>query len=166
MDETERSNWSNPVMWLLIGLPVVSMIFGIGLVVIANRDSDDAIVDTVQRTGQMQTADLTPDAVAGQRALSAVVRIGKGTVDVIPVKGDFNRRASLKLSLLHPAHSADDKVMTLMPSETGWHAQHDVDLGSEWNVRLEAIDGHWRIAGRLPKGQRAALLQPALGGGG
>lgn len=165
MDETERSKWSNPVMWLLVGLPVVSMIFGIGLVIIANRDSDDAIIDTVQRTGQMQTADVAPDSVAGQRALSAVVRIGKGTVDVIPVKGEFDRGAPLKLRLLHPAHSAGDEVLTLAPSETGWHVQHDVDLGSEWNVRLEAADGHWRIAGRLPKGQRAALLQPALGGG-
>lgn len=162
MEQHERSKWTNPVMWLLVGLPVLSMVFGIGLVVIANRDSDDAIVDKVQRTAQIQVADLGPDALAAQQGFSAVVRVGKGAVEVIPVKGDFDRKAPLKLSLLHPAHSSDDAVLTLAPTETGWRVQHDVDLDSEWNVRLEPADGRWRILGRLPKGQQAVLLQPAL----
>ena len=162
MEQRERSKWSNPVMWLVIGLPLLSMVFGIGLVVVANRDSDDAIVDKVQRTAQMQVADLGPDALAAQRGFTAVVRVGKGAVEVIPVKGEFDRKAPLKLSLVHPAHANDDQVLTLAPTETGWRVQHDVDLGSEWNVRLEPADGRWRILGRLPKGQQAVLLQPAL----
>lgn len=162
MEPTERSKWTNPVMWLLVGLPVVSMIFGIGLVVIANRDSDDAIVDKVDRTAQMQVADLGPDALAQQKKLSAVVHIGTNTIDVIPVNGDFDRNAALKLSLLHPTHATGDDAVTLAPSATGWHAQHAIDLSSEWNVRLEPADGRWRIGGRLPKGQQAVLLSPAL----
>ncbi|GAB6197317.1 FixH family protein [Lysobacter xanthus] len=162
MQQRERSKWSNPVMWLVVGLPVLSMIFGIGLVVVANRDSDDAIVDKVQRTAQMQVADLGPDALAQQRGYSAVVRVAKGAVEVIPVKGDFDRKAPMKLSLLHPARAADDRVLTLAPTETGWRAEQAVDLGNEWNVRLEPVDGRWRILGRLPTGQQAVLLQPAL----
>lgn len=162
MEQNERSKWSNPVMWLVVGLPLLSMVFGIGLVVVANRDSDDAIVDKVQRTAQIQVADLGPDALAAQRGLSAVVRVGKGAIEVIPVKGEFDRGAPLKLSLLHPAHSSDDRVLTLAPTDTGWRVQQDVDLGNEWNVRLEPADGRWRILGRLPKGQQAVLLQPAL----
>ncbi|GAB1596217.1 hypothetical protein PAGU2638_18960 [Lysobacter sp. PAGU 2638] len=152
-------------MWLVIGLPVVSMIFGIGLVVIANVDSDDAIADKVDRTAQMQTADLGPDAYATRHKLSAVVRFGGGAVEVIPVNGDFDRRKPMTLRLLHPAHSAGDATLTLQPSADGWHVMHAVDASSEWNVRLEPLDGRWRIGGRLPKGQKAVLLAPALAGG-
>lgn len=164
MDARERSKWTNPVMWLLVGLPLASIVFGVGLVIVANRDADDAVVDKVQRTAQIQVTDLGPDALAAQRGLSAVVRVGKGTVDVIPVKGAFDRKATLKLSLLHPARSADDAVLTLAPTDTGWHAQREVRLDNEWNVRLEPVDGRWRILGRLPRGQQAVLLQPALPG--
>ena len=112
MDKRERSKWSNPVMWLLVGLPVASVVFGIGLVVIASRDSNDAVVDPVRRTAQMQVVDLGPDALAQRRKLSAVVRITGGAVEVIPVSGDFDRKAPLRLSLLHPSRSDDDRVLT------------------------------------------------------
>lgn len=164
MQPDKRSKWSNPVMWLVVALPVVSMIFGIGLVVIANRDSDDAIVDKVDRTAQMQVADLGPDARAQQMKLGAVVRVGGGAVDVLPVQGDFDRSATLRVSLVHPTHSVDDRVIDVKPGPLGWHAAFKVDAGSEWNVRLEPADGRWRIGGRLPKGQQAVALQPALSG--
>ena len=164
MDGNERSTWSNPVMWLVVGLPVVSMIFGIGLVVIASRDSDDAIADKVDRTAQMQVADLGPDARAQQMKLSAVVRVGGGAIDVIPVQGAFDRNLPLKLSLLHPTHAADDRTIDMQPSPLGWHAAFDVDHTSEWNVRLAPRDAGWRIGGRLPKGQQAIVLTPAMQG--
>jgi hypothetical protein len=162
MPPDEPSKWSNPVMWLVVGLPVVSMIFGTGLVAIANRDSDDAIVDKVERTAQMQVADLSPHARAKKMKLSAVVRVGGGAIDVIPVQGEFDRRQPLKLSLLHPTHAADDRVIDVLPSQLGWHAAFEVDGTSEWNVRLAPADDRWRIGGRLPKGQQAVALQPAL----
>lgn len=164
MEPTERSKWTNPVMWLLVGLPLASVVFGVGLVVIANRESNDAIVDTVKRTAQIQVADLGPDALAAQRGYSAVLRVGGGAVEAIPVKGEFDRRAALRVRLLHPARSADDRVLVLQPTALGWRAVQDVDTGNEWNVRLEPLDGRWRISGRLPKGQQAVLLQPALAG--
>lgn len=164
MQPDERSMWSNPVMWLVVGLPVASMVFGIGLVVIASRDSDDAIVDKVDRTAQMQVADLGPDARAQRMKLSAVVRVGGGAIDVLPVQGDFDRSAPLKLSLLHPAHSSDDRVIDVLPSPLGWHAAFKMDGSSGWNVRLEPADASWRIGGRLPKGQQAVALQPAMRG--
>ena len=165
MDPRENSPWRNPVLWLVVGLPLVSMVFGIGLVVIANRGSDDAIVDKVQRTAQVQVADLGPDAYAQQHRLSAVVRVGGGAVDVIPVNGDFDRGHPLRVRFLHPAHSSDDVVVTVAPSATGWRLVQAVDGSNEWNVRLEPLDGHWRIGGRLPKGQHAVVLVPALRGG-
>ncbi|TZF90522.1 FixH family protein [Cognatilysobacter lacus] len=162
MDTAARSQWSNPVMWLVVGLPLVSMVFGIGLVVIADRDADDAIVDKVDRTGQMQVANLDADSRAKQLRLGAVMRFTGDAVQVIPVQGAFDRHAPLRLSLLHPAHSAADRVVIVQPDALGWHAASTVDARQEWNVRLEPMDAHWRISGRLPRGQHAVALQPAM----
>ena len=164
METRERSKWSNPVMWLVVGLPLASMVFGIGLVIIASRESDDAIVDPVRRTAQIQVADLGPDALAQQRRLSAVLRLDGDAIEVIAVDGDFDRTAPLRLSLLHPTHSNADRVFTLAPTEAGWRAKQPVDHGSDWNLRIEPLDRSWRIGGRLPKGQQAARLAPALKG--
>lgn len=162
MDTRERSKWSNPVMWLVIGLPLASMVFGIGLVVIASRESDDAIVDPIRRTAQIQVADLGPDALAQRRRLSAVLRVDGDAVEVIPVEGDFDRAAPLRLSLLHPTHSDSDRALTLARTDVGWRAEEAIDRGSDWNLRIEPLDRSWRIGGRLRKGEQAARLAPAL----
>ncbi|HZX81911.1 MAG TPA: FixH family protein [Lysobacter sp.] len=162
MDNRERSKWSNPVMWLIVGLPLASVVFGVGLVVIASRDSGDVAIDPVRRTAQMQVADLGPDALAQRKKLSAVLRIAGDAIEVIPVDGEFDRASPLRLSLLHPTQSDADRVLTLAPAETGWRIEQAVDPGNDWNLRLEPIDGRWRIGGRLPKGQQAAHLAPAL----
>ncbi|HEY4583515.1 MAG TPA: FixH family protein [Lysobacter sp.] len=166
MDNRERSKWSNPVMWLVVGLPLASVVFGIGLVVIAGRGSNDAVVDPVRRTAQVQVTDIGPDALAQRRKLSAVVRVAGDAIEVIPVDGDFDRKAPLRLSLLHPSRSSDDRTLTLLPTETGWRVEQAPGAGNDWNLRLQPLDGSWRIDGRLPRGQQAAHLAPALKGAG
>lgn len=166
MSRTEPSKWRNPVMWLVAGLPVLSIVAGVGLVVVANLDSTDAVPDEVRRTAQVQVADLGPDALAQREGLSAIVRSDAGIVEVLPVSGGFDRARPLRVVLLHPAKAAEDVTLTLAPTETGWRAQADVDAGHDWNIRLETEDGRWRLLGRLPKGQHAAHVRPALQGDG
>lgn len=166
MGAEQVSKWRNPVMWLVAGLPVLSVVAGISLVVVANRDSTDAVPDHVRRTAQIQVADVGPDATAQQAGLTAIVRSDAGVLEVLPVTGDFDRARPLRIALLHPAKAAEDVTLELAPVETGWRTQAQVDPAHDWNVRLEAADGAWRLLGRLPKGEHAAHLRPALQGGG
>lgn len=166
MSEKHPSPWRNPVMWLLVGLPAASVVAGIALVVIANLDGNDAVPDPVRRTAQIQQVDLGPDAVAQRERLSAIVRSEDGVIEVLPVTGEFDRAKPLRVVLLHPARAAADRALTLAPGPTGWRTKATVDAGHDWNVRLESGDGRWRLLGRLPKGQHAAHLRPALQGGG
>ena len=166
MSEQPPSPWRNPVMWLVVGLPVVSIVAGVSLVVIASRDSNDAVPDRVRRTAQIQVADLGPDAVAQRERLSAIVRSEDGIVEVLPVSGDFQRAAPLRVALTHPARAAEDVSLDLAPTESGWRGRATLDAGHDWNVRVEPADGRWRLLGRLPKGQHAAHVRPALQGGG
>lgn len=162
-----------PMVWLLVAIPAASVIAAVVLLTLAARSSgsDDAVADPVRRTAQIQVADLGPDARARSLKLSAVVRSGKGTVDVMPVNGEFDRAAPLTLSLRHPSHADLDRTLTLKPTKTGWRAQPDspedgsLDLSHDWNVQLAPADGAWRLQGRWPARQQAAYLHPAVEAG-
>ena len=69
-DGHARSHWRNPVMWLVVGLPLLSIVAGVGLVVTAVRTGGaDPVNDPVRRVAQIQTTDLGPDAAAKRLGL-------------------------------------------------------------------------------------------------
>ncbi|WP_202844825.1 FixH family protein [Luteimonas saliphila] len=164
MNESEKKPfWKLPIMWLVIGLPLASVVAGISLLVIATRSGgSDSVRDDVQRVSQIQTANLGPDENARALGLSAVLRADEGVLEVIPATGEFARRATLRLVLQHPSRSAEDLEADLPPSATGWRTEQAIDDGHDWIVELSAADGSWRLRGRLPKQQHAARLAPSL----
>jgi hypothetical protein len=151
------------MVWLLVALPLASVIASALLIYSSvTSGGDDAIADTVERTAQIQDADLGPDARAGQRQLVAVLRIDRDLVELLPVSGDFDRGASLRLALRHPTRADADRQLLLRPQGNGWQARLAVDRSHDWRVMASPVDGSWRILGRLPKGQRATRLGPVL----
>ncbi|ASR44659.1 nitrogen fixation protein FixH [Xanthomonas citri pv. mangiferaeindicae] len=163
MNDNKRPLWRIPVMWLVIGLPLASIVAGVGLLIVATRTGgDDVVNDEVRRVSQIQTTDLGPDAKARQLGLSAIVRIDETMVEAIPATGEFPREANLRLLLQHPTQSEDDLTLELAPTETGWRSTTPIDDGHDWIVQLAPADGTWRLQGRLPKQQHAARLAPSL----
>lgn len=158
----QRAAWRNPMVWLVAGIPVASIVAGLGLVVIALRQPNDAISDQVRRTAQIQVADLGADARAQRSGLRALLRVADGVIVVLPVAGGFDRSAGLVVALRHPARAALDREIELVPSLHGWQAPAEIDAGHDWSVELAPRAAQWRLSGRLPKGQHAILLQPAL----
>lgn len=159
----KRSAWREPMVWLIVALPLASVVAGIALLVTASRSGgSDAIADPVTRTGQVQVADLSPDERARQLGLRAIIRVDKDLLEVLPVGGEFMRDQALRVALHHPTRAAADRTLLLQPTTTGWRIATALDESHDWRVRVTARDGSWRLQGRLPKGQRAALLNPAL----
>lgn len=163
-DGKPESPWRMPIIWLVIALPAVVVIASIGLIFIASDGNNDVIRDDVQRTAQIQTADLGPDAVAAEEKLSAIVRIDAelGIIEVLPVSGKFDTAAPLWLTLAHPTLSSQDQAFVLEPYELGWRAPAELDISHDWKVSLGPEDSHWRLRGRLPKDQQATDLRPSL----
>ncbi len=165
----KRPAWREPMVWLVVAIPVAAIAATITMLVVASRSSgnNDVVDDTVRRTAQVQVADLGPDAVARQMRLSAIVRAdtrGTGAVEVLPVQGGFDRSATLALTLHHPSQAGLDRSFVLAPTATGWRAQGAVDLSHDWNIQLAPPDRRWRLQGRWTARQRAAYLQPAIAG--
>lgn len=165
-NRVKRSAWREPMVWLVAAIPAAAVIATIALLITASRapGNNDAVADKVQRTAQVQVVDLGPDAKARQLHLSAIVRVGKGAIDVLPVDGDFDRNAPLILSLHHPARAELDRTLTLAPVTTGWRVAADLDLTHDWNAQLSPTNSAWRLQGRWSTGQQATYLHPALDG--
>ncbi|WP_298580102.1 FixH family protein [uncultured Luteimonas sp.] len=163
MDKHKQPFWKTPIMWLVIGLPLASVVAGVALVIIASRSGgSDVVSEEVRRVSQIQTADLGPDAQARQLGLSAVLRADEGVLEVIPATGEFERDAPLRVVLQHPSRGSEDLALELAPSETGWRLQRELDDGHDWIVELAPADGSWRLHGRLPRQQHATRLAPSL----
>lgn len=162
-DGPRRPAWREPMLWLVAGVPLAALVGGLWLVFVASRGgSVDAVTDDVRRTGQMQVADLGPDARAAELRLGAVFQVFGDRLRVFPVSGDLPRGEPLALTLLHPQRQAADRTVELVPDDDGWHADGPLDGGHAWIVHLSDTRGTWRLRGRLPAGQQAAHLAPSL----
>lgn len=159
------SPWRQPVIWLVVALVAAAVVGGVAMVRIAGSGGPmDAVADDVTRTGQVQQTELGPDARASELGLSAVLRVDakQGIVELIPVTGTFDREAALVLALHHPLRAAEDRAVQLAPGGSGWRADFEPDASHDWNLQLGPADGAWRLRGRLPRGQQAAHLHPAV----
>ena len=163
-EEEKRSAWREPMVWLIAAIPVAAVVATVALLVTASRSSgtDDSVADNVRRTAQVQVADLDPDARAQQLKLSAIVRIGKNVVEVLPVNGEFEREAPLTLSLQHPSRAELDRTLELAPASTGWRSDAKLELDHDWKVQLVPAGQAWRLQGRWNAHQQATYLHPAL----
>ena len=164
--EQKTSPWRQPIVWLMAVLVGAVVIGSVAMYVVANADGPmDVVPDKVQRTGQAQQADLSPDTRAAQRKLGAIARYDEehGFIEVLPVSGDFDHSAALQLKLHHPTREADDLVLQLAPHEAGWRIDAKPALDHDWLLQLQPATGEqWRLRGRMPKGQLAAQLRPAV----
>jgi uncharacterized protein len=159
------SNRRNPVLWLVIALPALAVVAGIGLVVVAVRSGGaDAVPGEVRRTAQVQIADLAPDEAARRAGLRAVLRVDleDGRIQLLPVAGQFDRSRPLRLTLGHPTREARDLVLALAPEELGWGAAVRLRHDHDWILRVTGDAGDWRLQGRLRAGEQAAVLVPAM----
>lgn len=167
---TPSSPWRQPVVWLVIALVAAAVAGGVAMVFIASGDGAvDAVPDQVRRTAQVQVADLGPDESAQREGLSAIVRIDAkgGFIEALPVSGRFDRAAPLRLNLQHPLRASEDVSLDLLPGGDSWRADAGEALlaastAHDWKLQLSDAGERWRLRGRLPKGQRAAHLKPAL----
>lgn len=158
-----RSPWREPMVWLVAALPIASVIAGVSLLVVAVRSGGaDTVADPVQRTAQIQVSDLGPDERARQLHLTAIVRVGTGVVEVLPVTGDFDHGAPMRIALSHPTLASADRQLLLQPTELGWRGRMELAGTHDWNLQVSGDDGRWRLRGRLPKGQLAAHVKPAV----
>ena len=169
-DERNESGspWRQPMTWLVVGLPAVTVVALVSLVIMAaGPGSTDSLDTSVKRTAQMQTVDLGPDETAAQLRLAALLRVDRDSLEVLPLHAGFDTGKPLRLAMRHPVRAERDRQFLLQPSAGGWRVPAPtLELDHDWTLQLAPEGGAWRLQGRLTRQQHAARLAPALGGGG
>ena len=163
MNERAPSALKQPLVWLVIALPALSVIGGVSMLFLSDTPPD-SIADPVKRTAQVQEADLSRDIEAQRRALSARLHRNGSAIDVVAGAAGFDRDAPLELVLRHPVLASEDRRLALAPTPAGWSTHIDaLDATHDWNLELAPTDGRWRLVGRWKASAADADLHPALG---
>ena len=162
MNERAPSALRQPLVWLVIALPVLSVVVVASMLFLSDTPLD-AVADPVKRTAQMQEADLSRDVEAQRLALSARVRRNRDAIDVVAASG-IDRNVPLELVLRHPVLASEDRRFALAPTNAGWSTRIDaLDATHDWVLELAPTDGRWRLVGRWKASAPDADLRPALG---
>jgi hypothetical protein len=154
-----RPKAKNPVLLVLIGLPVATLAAGFATLAIIGRGGLDTVGDPVRRTAQVQQVDLAADEAARRMDLVGHVAVD-GTSVRVTVPG-IDAGTTLRLRLEHPLDAAQDTEIVLTPGTDHWRAPaFDANVG--WRLALLPADGAWRLVARWPRGARAIGLAPAV----
>jgi hypothetical protein len=155
--------WREPMMWLVAGLPLTSVIAGVWLVTkLSGGPPNDVVRDDVRRVSQVQVVDLAPDQLARQLGLSMLLSVLDDRLELRVAAGSRPENLPLRLVLAHPLDAGQDRELLLQPDGEIWHATWTPATDHDWNVTLSPPEGRWRITGRLSRGAGAAMLHPAL----
>lgn len=161
---SRRPAWREPMLWLAAGIPLATLVAGLATLRIANQSGAmDAAPETVQRTAQTQTADLSADVLAARMGLHGKLQITTGgviTVAAMPIAAVAT--SSLRLHFIHPTSAAGDLQVTLRREGKYWRGVAGIDANIGWRVHLFGPGQRWRLVAKMAPHQHEALLRPAV----
>lgn len=161
MPPSARPWYREPTMWLVVALPLSSVVAGFTLLGLASRGQPiDSAPEAVQRVAQVQQTDLAPDQRARLLGLKASGRRDAQGLELRMAGADLP--GHLVLQLIHPTEARSDVTLVLAGGDGRWSWSGTIDTGHGWRLRLAPADGRWRLVGHLRAGDDRFELVPAL----
>ena len=163
MPEVENRNWRRePLVWLLIGIPLTAVIMGFVMLSLAITSYSGLVVDDYYRHGKQINRVLARDRLAHELGLAAGLELAADgeirvrfdpTVTVVP--GD-----RIELALVHATIPGRDATLVLDRVEPRlFEGRLTLEGEGRWNLFLQTDD--WRLTGSLRyPGQSGARLTP------
>lgn len=160
---TPRPWHREPMLWLVIAIPLATIPAGLATLWLAARDpaSTATADEDARRVGQMQFADLAADVEAARLHLHGSAQVqADGTRIEVRLAGPAE--GSLVLRLRHASDPMRDQRVPLEALGDGrWVARVEALGHDAWNARVEASAG-WRLAGRIERDTTVFELVPAI----
>ncbi len=167
---TEHRNWyREPMVWLIIALPLTSIVLGITLYVIADRTYDGLVQDDYYKKGKEINLTLARDQAAAQAGLQGMLQLNSATQQVqvtLIATNPASLPAQTTLRWLHATRSGFDRTQVLAREASGSYRTDFPELApGHWYVQLEAQD--WRLMGslRVPQDTQTVLKPSPVTGG-
>jgi hypothetical protein len=135
--------------WFLIGLPACAVVASLYTLYIAQRGSDDLVVDDYYRDGLAINRQLEKRDYAIQAGISARLALRERDI-AVTLDGPVGAR-ELRLRLSHPLESDRDFEVTLLQATADtYRARLPEAPAPRWHWVLDAgPDSPWRLDGAL-----------------
>lgn len=155
--------WREPVVWVVVGLPLATLIAGAVTIGIAIKQPADSRSAEVSRIAQIQFEDQAADHRAAEHGLRATLHsnAASGTIE-LSIEPQELVGDALLLRLEHPLQAAKDRELPLRREGQRWIATTTPWGAQAWRVHLISDAGGWRLSGRLEQGSSATQLLPAV----
>jgi hypothetical protein len=142
--------YRQPMVWMIIAIPLSSVIVGGIMLTLAITSFDGLVVDDYYEKGKAINMVLRRDEMAKSLNLSATVRFGSDNQVIVQLNSDDSlpNPGVLQLKFLHRTRSGLDQITQVRLSSDGmYHGVIDTLGQSQWLVQLET--GEWRITGEM-----------------
>lgn len=141
--------WSEPMVWLIIALPISAVIGGTLTVWIAYHFADTPVREGYAKEGMGYRMVVDRDRKAVELGIAATLAAEPGRLG-LELAGRFDTPpANLTLTLAHPTDSRQDMVLMLQPIGAGhYSAAYAAIPAGKRNLELTPGDKSWRVTGQ------------------
>jgi len=146
---------ANPVLWLVIGLPLLAVAGSLASLALATSRGDPELPKDYHWEGAALDRDQARLAVATQRGIEATV--GYDAADrrcTVALRGAAP--PLLHLALVHPVDPRSDLRLELRRDGGGYAAACPPLPAAHWRLEVADDQGEWLLRGRA----QGALLEP------
>ncbi len=149
--------------WFLITPPLVAVILGVVMIVLAVSGEDTLVVDDYAKIGRTYEMQVERDRRAVELGVQARVvwqretGVVSAAVNTAVVPGE-----GLVLRVIHPTREDQDRIVTLLPAITGVY-RGTMPAGAiegRRYIQLESATGGWRLTGQMVQGSDEIHLSP------
>ncbi len=141
--------WKEPMVWLIISLPLAAVIGGFLTLWIAASDPDSLVAEDYYKQGMAIHQVLEKDARAVALRLVADIESSNGELKV-RLQGRLDRYPDrLTLAMVHPSRADEDRTVALMASMSGeYRGELPSMTPGQRHLILQPLEADWRLAGR------------------
>ncbi|WP_047248945.1 FixH family protein [Chromobacterium subtsugae] len=163
-----RPWYREPWPWILFGIPLVSIIVGIGFLAAAIKSDDGLVTDDYYKKGKAINMELRRDKAAARMGLTAQLMLGSdGRSLRLVTSSKAPLPDTIALSMIHPAQ--DDYDLSAEMTLAGPNLYQGIlpktpVTANHWYIQLEDHAKTWRIQGEWKPGEgpMVQLGQPKL----
>jgi hypothetical protein len=155
--EPVRPAWREPLVWMVVGIPALTVIAGLFTWWIAAQRADSNVYVDWYKRGMAINRSLERDARAQARDLSAELTLA-GEHDLRLKLAGGATPPSVTVALIHPVRAEQDRKLVLERQvDGGYRIVSPQVAAGNWGVAIDAED--WRIAARRIVLREGAVLR-------
>ncbi len=136
--------------WFLIVLPLCAVAASLYTFHLASSGADSMVVDDYYKKGRAINQDLSEVKKAEELGLVAELRYRNGQLE-LHMQGRHNNGEAVRVLFNHPTLAKQDQQLLLTSDAAGVYRER-LDrplIDGQWNLQIEAFDGHWRMQKRI-----------------